>query len=248
MTIAKRLVLLLAVPLLALVGLGVFARLQLTTIETRSRFLADVQVPSLATLGNISRTFAELRVQLRNQVFATSEPERAGIRSTFERDEIELRRLLDQYERTQVSGDRDRRLLNDFRNQYRDWQDRAEQITSLAAAGRREEASELLREASTLDLGERLDRASAEWIGFNEDLAQSTSQTAVESVTATRWRILAANSVAVLLTGLLGFLTFLRIAKPIQALDGSVRAIAAGEYEKEVPFTRATDETGGLAR
>ena len=36
--------------------------------------------------------------------------------------------------------------------------------------------------------------------------------------------------------------------KPIQALDASVRAIAAGDYDKEVPFTRATDETGGLAR
>jgi two-component system sensor histidine kinase/response regulator len=248
MTIAKRLILLLAVPLLALVGLGVLTRLQLTTIETRSGFLAQVQVPSLATLGNISRTFAELRVQLRNQVIGTSEAERERVRSTFERDEVELRRLLDQYERRQVSGDTDRRLLNDYRNRYRDWLDRAKQIMSLAAAGRREEASELLREASTLDLGDRLDRASAEWIRLNEDLAQSTSQTVVASVTASRWRILAANSAAILLTGVLGFLTFLRIAKPIQALDGSVRAIAAGEYEKEVPFTRATDETGGLAR
>ena len=95
MTIAKRLILLLAVPLLALAGLGVFTRLQLTTIETRSRFVAEVQVPSLATLGNISRTFAELRVQLRNHVLAASEAERASVRSTFERDEAELGRLLD---------------------------------------------------------------------------------------------------------------------------------------------------------
>ena len=95
MTIAKRLVLLLAVPLLALVGLGVFTRLQLTTIETRSRFVADLQIPSLAALGNISRTFAELRVQVRNHVLATSEAERASVRSTFERDEAELGRLLD---------------------------------------------------------------------------------------------------------------------------------------------------------
>ena len=42
--------------------------------------------------------------------------------------------------------------------------------------------------------------------------------------------------------------TFRRIVRPIQALDGSVRAIAAGDYGKEVPFTRATDETGSLAR
>ncbi len=248
MTIGKRLVFLLTVPLLALVALGIFTRLQLTTIETRSRFVADMQVPSLAALGNISRVFAELRVQLRNHVLATSEAERARVGSTFERDEVELGRLLDQYERRLISDDRDRRLLNDYRNRYRDWLDRAKQIMSAAAEGRREEASELLRDASTLDLGERLDSAAAEWIRLNEDLAHSTSQTVVESVTASRWRILAANSAAILLTGLLGFLTFRRIVKPIQALDASVRAIAAGEYDKEVPFTSATDETGGLAR
>src|SRR5215204_3626144 len=214
MTIAKRLIFLLAVPLLALLGLGVFTRLQLTTIETRSRFVAEVQVPSLATLGNISRTLAELRVQLRNHVLASNEAERVSVRSMFERDEAELGRLLDQYERTLISDDRDRRLLNDYRRQYRDWLDRAKRIISLAAAGRREEASELLRDAATLEMGEKLSRASVEWIRLNEDLAHSTSQTVVESVTVSRRRVLVANAAAILLTGLLGVLTFLRIVKP----------------------------------
>jgi HAMP domain-containing protein len=57
-----------------------------------------------------------------------------------------------------------------------------------------------------------------------------------------------ANSAAILLTGLLGFLTFGRIVKPIQALETSVKTIAAGDFTKEVPFTQAADETGGLAR
>ena len=248
MTIAKRLILLLAVPLLALTGLGVFTRWQLTTIETRSRFVAELQVPSLATLGNISRILADLRVQLRNHVLAASEAERASVRSTFERDDAELDRLLDQYERNLISEDRDRRLLKDYRGQYRDWLDRAKQIMSLADAGRREEAGEMLRETSTSELGERLNSAAVEWIRLNEDLADSASRTVVESLTGSRRRILVANFVAILLTGLLGFLTFLRLVKPIQALDASVRAIAAGEYDKEVPYTRATDETGGLAR
>jgi signal transduction histidine kinase/FixJ family two-component response regulator len=248
MTIARRLILLLTVPLLALVGLGVFTRMQLTTIETRSRFVAELQVPSLATLGNISRTLAELRVQLRNHVLATGEAERASVGSAFERDEAELGRLLDQYERSLISDDRDRRLLNDYRSQYRDWLVRAKQIMSLAAAGRRDEASEQLRDSATADLGERLNRASVEWIQLNEELSASASRTVVESITSSRWRILVANLVAILITGLLAFLTFLRIVKPIQALDVSVRAIAAGEYGNEVPFTRATDETGGLAR
>jgi signal transduction histidine kinase/CheY-like chemotaxis protein/CHASE3 domain sensor protein len=248
MTIARRLALLLAVPLLALVGLGVFARWQLTTIETRSRFVADLQIPSLATLGNISRTFAELRVHVRNHVLATSEAERASVRATFERDEAELGRLLDLYERNLISDDQDRRLLNDYRHQYRDWLDQVKQVMSLAAAGRREEASDMLRGAAMLDLAERLSRASVEWIRLNEDLARSASQNVVDAIAAARWRILAANVAAILLTGLLGFLTFQRIVRPIQALDASVRSIAAGEYGKAVPFTRATDETGGLAR
>ncbi len=248
MTIAKRLVLLLTVPLLALVAFGIFARLQLTTIETRSRFVADIQVPSLAALGNISRTFAELRIQVRNHVLATTEAERASVRSTFERDEAELNRLLDHYERNLISDDGDRRLLNDYRNRYREWLDRVKQVMSLSAAGRREEAGEVLRGPALHDLGERMSSASVEWIRLNEDLAHSASQTVVDSITAARWRILAANVAAVLLTALLGFLTFLRIVKPIQALDASVRAIAAGEYDTEVPFTRAADETGGLAR
>src|SRR5688572_4466013 len=138
MTIAQRLVLLLAVPLVALVGLGVLTRLQLSTIETRSRFVAELQVPSLAALGHVSRTFAELRVHVRNHVLATSEAERESIRTAFERDEAELRRLLDHYERNLISDDRDRRLLNEYRQQYQDWLERMKQVTSLAAAGRRD--------------------------------------------------------------------------------------------------------------
>src|SRR4029077_3298972 len=79
-------------------------------------------------------------------------------------------------------------------------------------------------------------------------LAQSASRTVVDSIATARSRILAANVAAILLTALLGVLTFLRIVRPIRALDASVRAIAAGDYGKAVPFTRATDETGGLAR
>ena len=248
MTIAKRLLLLLTVPILALVALGVFTRLQLTTIENQSRFLANLQVPSLATLGNISRVFAELRVHIRNHVLATSDAERATIRSAFDRDEAAFGRLLDDYQLRLISDDRDRRLLNDYRTQYRVWLNRANQVMALSAGGRSEDASTLLRDAETLEMGERLNTAAAEWIRVNEELADSSSRAALESVTASRWRILVANSAAILLAGVLGFLTIRRIVTPIRALDASVNRIAAGDYDKAVPFTDATDETGGLAR
>jgi two-component system sensor histidine kinase/response regulator len=46
----------------------------------------------------------------------------------------------------------------------------------------------------------------------------------------------------------MGLLTFRRIVHPIRALQNSVESIAGGDYAKEVPFTKATDETGALAR
>jgi two-component system sensor histidine kinase/response regulator len=64
----------------------------------------------------------------------------------------------------------------------------------------------------------------------------------------TRRQLLAVEVAAVLLTGLLGFLAFRRIVYPIQALERSVKTVAAGDYSRSVPFTEGADETGGLAR
>ena len=63
-----------------------------------------------------------------------------------------------------------------------------------------------------------------------------------------RWQLLFADTAALLLTAVLGVVTFRRIVNPIRALETSVESIAAGDYDKAVPFTEATDETGGLAR
>ena len=97
MTIAKRLIILLTVPLVALVGLGVFTRLQLAQIEARSRFVAESRIVALATLGNLSRSFAELRVNVRSHLLATNDAQRAAARALFDEDERDVNRLLQEY-------------------------------------------------------------------------------------------------------------------------------------------------------
>ena len=103
MTIAKRLIILLTVPLVALVGLGIFTRLQLSKTEARSRFVAETQIGSLAALGDISRTFPELRVNVRSYLLATNQAEQAKARAAFDAGEAELRRLLGQYADSLIS-------------------------------------------------------------------------------------------------------------------------------------------------
>ncbi len=65
MTIAKCLVLLLVVPLVAPIGLGIRTRIQLATVEARSRFVAESRIADLATQGHLSRRSAGLRLDVR---------------------------------------------------------------------------------------------------------------------------------------------------------------------------------------
>jgi two-component system, sensor histidine kinase and response regulator len=247
MTIAKRLILLLAVPLVALLGLGIFTRLELSKVEEGSRFVAETQVESLAVLGNISRSFAELRVNVRSSLLATNQTQRAAARSAFDEDEKALAKWLARYGDALVTGARDGRLYTEYRELSGQYISGAKQVMALAEEGQQDQAVALF--GSTIAaLGIRLSNVSSDWIQHNEELATAAGKDAISGIERFRWRMLFANSAAILLTGLLGYLTFQRIVKPIQALESSVKAIAAGDYAKEVPFTEATDETGELAR
>ena len=120
-------------------------------------------------------------------------------------------------------------------------------VIALVEHGRHPEALARFKNIIT-PIGNRLAGVLSEWIQYDEALGSSAARAAQAAIDETRTQILAANAAALLLTGLLGLLTVRRIVKPIQALERSVKAVAAGDYTHAVPFTDASDETGGLAR
>jgi methyl-accepting chemotaxis protein len=247
MTIARRLIILVAVPLVALVGLGLFIRLQLSDVEQQSRFMAGSRIEALATIGNLSRDFVELRVDVASYLLTPDASGRALIRASFDEHERELNFLLQQYADNLLVSNQGRRLIGEYQTLSREWIAEARQVISLETGGRHDEAVALLNGKLT-ETGQRLGKVSAEWIQNNEDLAKTAGKSVVDGIDAFRWKMFVANSLAVLLTGLLGWLTLRRIVRPIRALESSVKSVAAGDYAQAVPFTDATDETGGLAR
>jgi signal transduction histidine kinase/DNA-binding response OmpR family regulator/HAMP domain-containing protein len=247
-TIARRLLILLAVPLLILVGLGVFARIQLGTIEAQTRFLAEKQVGSLAVLGNVSRAYTEMRVHIRSYLLTDDKAEQARARGLFAVDKAEVIKLLDRYGDAFVSDDRDRRLFVEYQALARQYIEGAEAVMALVDAGQRPIALATLNTGSLAAIDDRLSKSSAEWIRHNEALALAAGEVTVGLIEDGRRRQHIAIAIALALTGGLGFLTFRSIVYPIRALQTSVEAIAGGEYEKAVPFTAAADETGALAR
>jgi signal transduction histidine kinase/CheY-like chemotaxis protein len=246
-TIAKRLIVLLTVPLVALLGLGVFARVQLAEIESRSRFVAESRITALATLGNLSRGFAELRVNVRAYVLATTDAQRRAAREDFDDDEQDVVRLLTTYADNLILSDKERRFVSEYQALGREWIAEAKQALALVEESRTAEAVALIN-GRVSELGFRLSDVSNEWIAFDQQAAAAAGQESLAVIERFRRDMLIANSTALLVTGLLGFLTFRRIVTPIQALETSVKTIAAGDYAKAVPFVDATDETGVLAR
>ncbi len=247
MTIAKRLTLLVAVPLAALLGLGIFTRLQLSDVERHTRVVSDTQIPSIAMLGNISRTFSELRVNVRSYLLATNDDQRAVAQKMFDQDEAALAKFLNDYGDHMITDDKDRRLYRDYSNSSQQWILGSKRVLNLLVSGQREEASAYWGSA-VAQIGVRLSEVSAEWIAHNEKLSVDAGKRAIAEIEKFRWEMFTANTLAWLLTAILGYFTLRRIVRPVQALEASVKTIAAGDYSQEVPFTKATDETGGLAR
>ena len=247
MTIAKRLMILLAVPILVLLLLGIFGQVQLLQVEQRSRFVAQQGIGSLATIGNLSRSFADVRIYLRTYVLVTTPEQRADARRLFNENENEVNTLLQQYADHFVDSNEDRRLLNEFQLLSHEYLNGARHVMALADEGRHDEAVAYLNGPLQIP-GVKLNTTSSEWIRTNEQMAAGAGRDAVSAIEAFRSRMFLAISAAVLLTGVLGYATFRRITRPIRALQSSVETIAKGDFTNEVPFTGADDETGALAR
>ena len=247
MTIAKRLTLLLAVPLLVLAVLGLFVAYQLNHIEFKNKFVG-IQIESLAVMGNISQCLTEMRVSTRTYFLTQDKDEQARAEKTVRQNAAELKRLLARYGDSLVSDDKDRRLFTEVVDLSHQWSVEAQKLIALSASGKRADAMAMLISGTFPELGTRLGTALNEWIKHNEELAVDAGTATQSAVADSERKLLGAVAGAMLLSGILGLLTFRRIVHPIQALQASVESIADGDYGQTVPFTNATDETGSLAR
>jgi signal transduction histidine kinase/CheY-like chemotaxis protein/HPt (histidine-containing phosphotransfer) domain-containing protein/HAMP domain-containing protein len=247
MTIGKRLIVLVAVPLVSLLVFGIFARIRLSEIEASSRFVAESQLTSVAALGGISASFAEIRVSVRNVLLAANSAERTDARAAFDANDTILTRLLQEYRNSYTTDERDRELLRRVQDLDRQYIAESARVMALSEEGRHDDALAHFRSTAG-PTGVTLNNIVNEWIQYNTDLGSRTARDALAAIEGTRSQILAANVTALLLTGLIGVLTVRRIVKPIQGLERSVTRVAAGDYTQPIPFTDATDETGVLAR
>jgi len=240
--------LLLAVPLVGLVGLGAFVRSQIAVIEAMTRYVVDLQIESLVTLGEISRCGSEMRVHIRTYLLADGEASQNRAEADLRQNQAKLNDLLGTYADRLISSEKDRRLLTEYRELIREWSSECEKVIALLAAGRRDDATALFFSGPLTKLGSRSNDVLREWTQHNEALGTSAGMSAVAAIGSARRNLLIAVGFAMLLASAMGLLTFRRIVLPIRALQTSVESIAGGDYRSTVPFVKTADEIGALAR
>src|SRR6478736_2329848 len=97
-SISRRLLVLVAIPLLGLLALGLYTRWQLLALEDRTRFVAEKQLPSLTSLAAIHRNITELRVTVRNRILELDPAAQARQRTEFDAYKRAAGKLLADYE------------------------------------------------------------------------------------------------------------------------------------------------------
>jgi len=247
MSISRRLFILLAVPIASLLALGIIGYIARLRIERETKFLAEVQVESLAVIGRVARSFAELRIDARNCVLAQNSRDAEQARAEFETERANLSAQLAKYGDALITGERDRRLFGDFQRLADDWIQGAAQVMDDAVAGRRDEA--IARMSGPLrQLGVSASAPLEEWIALNEQIGADAGQRTIAAVERLRFWTIVLGAAGLAASMIVGVLVAGSIVRPVRSLRTAVEHIAKGDYEHEVPHLSGDDETASLAR
>ena len=199
MTISRRLTILLAIPLLALVAFGVFVEIQIGRVEVLSRFVVDMQIQSVASLEKILRRFAEGRIEVRQYLLSQNSAEQERAAKALRTAEEDLNRLSAQYGEKFLSSDEDRRLWNAFQDLHGRWSAEAGKIISMARDGNREAAIDRMFSGIFPDLGLRTTNVLDQWVDHNEHLATTAGNSTLKALTNSRRNLLMVVGLVLLL-------------------------------------------------
>ncbi|MBI4889029.1 MAG: response regulator [Acidobacteria bacterium] len=248
MTIANRIAVLASAPLVVLIALGFAVADRLDRIDRQNRFVAERQIGSVTALAKISRSTTGLRVDVRNFLLTEDRAILAQAQKSYREMDKELDAELSEYGAKLISDSTDQKYLDDFQRLKREWCAMADQIFVQAATGQRAEASRAVASGKFFETGRQMNQALIQWADYNGSLATEAGKKTSEITEQSKRMLLISIGVIALACALLGYLTILRVVRPVQGLQSSVESIALGDYSQGVPFQSAKDETGSLAR
>jgi PAS domain S-box-containing protein len=249
--IASRLAWMLAIPLGALVVLGMFAWNEFNTIEKTNAVVIEQQIPSLIAVAAINGRFAELQRDVQQHVYATDPAVMQAAKDQFVLDGAELEKQFDAYRKQFGSDDEEADNGDEAHKLMRSWLDLANRTMAQSESGQKAEALAAINPEMKGDLDglrEQAAKSSVDWAQNTRERALVTGADALAAAARGKVVFLIIAAGTILGATILGTRTYVRVVTPIQLLQGTVKEIARGDFHAAVPYTKASDELGELAR
>ena len=244
-SIRRKLLLAFALNIVLMFGLGLFALIQLRSMNNTARFVEQYTIPSLDLTDNFDVVITRYRSLQLEYIINRSEADRQRIRDSMQELEQRMQNYFDGYMRLITS--QPERVAFDAVQQA--WKAYTE------ANNQRYLPSFMLDSSGTVQPSfNRLNPLYDDLQTALQALNQHTQAQANQSLSgvqnsfqAARFVVIIAIVVTIVLASVIGFVLATRIARRIQRLNHATSIVASGNLEQQVEV-RSNDEIGNLAQ
>ena len=228
------------------VGQGVASLAKLSHIGASVTEISTNWLPSVVAANDIKSAQAEIRIRQLNLLssaktmsFAEDSKRIAAAVSAFEAARKTYEPL--------ISSPDERQIYNDFVGSWNRYDAAAMESMQLAEAGLMPEAAAIIGSADNAALFIKARDALNRVVAHNDGGARKDAAAALSQVDAATATTTGAVLLALLAACAAGAFSLLRVSRPIQAMTGTMSALAAGDAGIAVPHATRRDEIGAMA-
>jgi len=243
MTISKRIILTLSVALCALLLVGAAGIVALDQAQTRFKYVTAHTFPSLETLDKAQKALMNIRIRSATYQIATSDAARELSERDMNTSFQTFSTLMDSYQRDNVSGERDRQLLDTDRAAMQRYRTAIESVVALVKAGKRDQAfqtAETVGRPAAAAIVAALGAHHDYNIGLVETLDQDNDRQHGLAV----WSLSLVIVFAFAASGLLGFLLFRQVRNGLAAIRSTLEHVEKTRDFAARVTVRHRDEIG----
>jgi methyl-accepting chemotaxis protein len=244
MTISKRLLILMAAAVLAMIIIAGVAINRMGKIYEEANFGNENVVPSILILDKVLLEFSHVRVRTYRHILNTDQKAKAELSSKIHQAEEEVMKQFKLYEPLCVDAE-DCRLLNSERAAFVKYMESVKQVLDASNRNQHDEGLALLTKGATT--AEAVNDALQAHMDFNEKLGDKIAADALAEKSFATWTMIVVGGIALLLVGGMGMQIRSSLTARLAQANALASRVAAGDLTSNGNGSNGShDEVGEL--
>lgn len=232
MTIAKKMILLVASALLGILILAGAAQYQMGKVYEAANYANVNTIPSFQIIAQANTAFGNLRAQAWQHVAITDQAAMAEVDQKIAANRQRVEEALNKYEKENLSDDKDRALLGAVRTSFKDYVALIDKGLAESRANHSEQARDLfLKNQSVIT---KVGEALQELRDYNAELGDKGAKEAVTAKSSANLMAIIIVVITVAAVGGLGFLVTRGVVRSLGEVMTVADKIALGDLSVKV--------------